>query len=195
MIPPPDVSPGDPILPAWKRLTAYVRSLVPLPGANTRITAVPGGYRIDYDPGDQTLDYPFRCQLQGTGVTITTGLIDSFVPTIAGVPISGVDASGNPIPGGVPVLTVDADLHDDEGRSWIAALCKFDAKTSAVSSAEIVQLDSWPQDLGATAAYCALAVLKLVQGQLTVVPYRYHNVAHYYITPAQGLARHFFVPA
>lgn len=187
---PPKVRPGDPFTPRlFNQLLDCVRSLTPQPGANTRITRMPGAFQVNFDPPGVNWDHPFRCSLTGNKLSVSIGLVNQVEPTIGGVRISGLDAKGNAIAGGPPVITLGNEV-DSEGRNWVALKVITDG--SGHMTAEILTTTTWPQAATPFVGWHPLAVVKTISGTPTLWQQTYHNLGHAWLKPSVGIGRHFF---
>jgi len=188
---PPTVHPGDRFTPAlWNKMVAAIRALTPQAGQGARISRMPGGFTVSFDAPPLSWDHPFRCMMTGNAVTVSVGLVNGVEPTIGGVPVSGVDAKGNPVSGGVPKLTIGSE-HDSEGRNWIVVRVTTDA-SGKILKAEIATTTTWPQDLGPLVSQHPLAVVKTISGSQTIWQQTFHNLGHQWLKPSVGTGRHFY---
>jgi len=193
--PPPEVRPGDPVLPAWRRMVAFSRSLRPFAGSNTLITSLPNGYLVSFPPADFSWAHPFAVNFQSGKIKVSTGLIDQMEPTIGGLPISGISSSGTPLKAGAPLLTLENN-YDSERRSWIIARCEC-LESGDIMSAEILQIKNYPTPSpNVLQADVALAMIKnLSVGGPTIFQIVYHNLSHQWLQPSGAAGRHFFSAA
>jgi len=80
--------PGEPVLPKWQQLIAWIRrQQVQAPGA--RVTYAPGGARVLFDEDELRPIIRFAVQLSGKTVTVGDGTINGIVPAVDGVPLTG----------------------------------------------------------------------------------------------------------
>jgi len=188
---PPKVSPGDVFTAKlWNQLRDCVAGLRPQAGSNTRITHTPQGFLISFDPAFFSWKHPFRCSLDQKLLTIDVGYINQIEPTIGGVPMSGVDATGNSVPGGIPKLSFSGQ-YDSENRNWIALKTTIKSDGSIIKS-EILSINDWPPVLDPFIAWHPLALIKKEKGTPQLYQLTYHNLGHQWIKPTTGLGRHFF---
>lgn len=192
MIPlPPKVAPGDPFTAKlWNQLRDCVAALRPQSGSNSRITQNPGGFIVSFDAPAPNWDHPFRLIVSGKSFTVKTGLVNQIEPTIGGVPISGIDAKGKPISGGVPSLPIPTDF-DSESRNWIVLKVKTKVDGSVVS-AEIFSTALWPLPLDPMIGWHPIGLFKKISGNAAPFQQTFHNLGHQWLKPASGIGRHFF---
>jgi hypothetical protein len=140
---------GQPIAPLLYRFANFVirESRIRVMGP-ARIDRTSIGKKVVYEPPPQLFPGSFAVRLTGSqSLLIGAGLVSGLVPVIAGVRIDGLDADGEPLPEGIPVLTIRPPVSGS--RSWVMlqATVNPDGELqteSATAPIELVHRDTIP---------------------------------------------------
>jgi hypothetical protein len=114
---------GDPVLPWWKEVYKWARSLPVVLGPNMRATYGPLGMKIRIATA-RPVRISWRAGLSGRQVRVGTGFVENEVPTIevsSGryVRLDGKTAEGDDDPAGRPKLNLDDAEPGPDDRSAV----------------------------------------------------------------------------
>lgn len=140
---------GQPIAPLLYRFARFVigEARIRVMGP-ARIDRTAGGKKIVFEPPSTLFPGSFAVSRKNTTeLLIGAGLVSGLVPVIAGVRIDGLDADGEPLKEGIPVLTIRPPVSGS--RSWVMlqATVTPDGELqteSATAPVEVVHRDTIP---------------------------------------------------
>ena len=179
------VKPGDPVLPAWRRLLDWAKQFRLYSSNQIRLTRTPQGTYIVAEVSRGSFDHPFRVSVTSGEAFVRPGTVEDIYARIGGV---GADKTPAPkLPLGKP---------NAEGRSWVVV--EVTVKDGVID----------PEDKGAVVIRHASSLARtreevgiqplamLVWSGSTVSEVHqivHHSLGHYYVQPAEGRGgRHLF---
>ena len=179
------VRPGEPVMPAWKRLLEWSKQFRLFAGRGVRLQRTPNGTYVIADLKANPWNHPFKVRLADREATIGFGTVQDVVPRIEGKRLDGMDDKGRE--GEPPTLRLTGEPND-ELRSWIVVEVKVDPKSGeidpeneeAVTIRHVRELRSSTPDIGRH----PLAVLIWAPNRTTIV--RARQITHFHL-------RHLFV--
>lgn len=190
---------GEPILPAWRRLQAWIRSTRVIAGAGVRLTQGPNGTLAIADTAVSVWSHPFRVSLAGASAFVADGSVNNLVPLLSGVGLDGVGDNGSTVQ--VPALALKVKAS---GRSWVCVrvevtggLIDPQSKTS-LTIVEVAELPAKISEGGSPDAEGVglhpLAVIYWQNGQpVRTHQVTHHNLIHRFVAAQPGrLSRHLF---
>ncbi len=110
------VQPGQPVLPAWRRLLEWSKQFRLFAGRGVRLQRTPNGTYIVADLASNPWNHPFKVRLSGMEAMIGFGTVQNVVPRIEGKRLDGSDDKGRE--GEPPSLLITGEPNA-ELRSWI----------------------------------------------------------------------------
>lgn len=119
------VRPGEPVMPAWKRLLEWARQFRLFAGRGVRLTRTPNGTYVVADLKSNPWNHPFKVRLANREATIGFGTVEGLVPRIGTKTIDGLDASGKETE--PPKLQLTGEPNEDL-RSWVVVEVKVAAE-------------------------------------------------------------------
>lgn len=123
------VRPGEPVLPAWKRLLEWAKQFRLFAGRGVRLQRTPNGTYVIADLKSNPWNHPFKVRLAEREATVGFGTVQDVVPRIDGKRLDGIDEKGRE--GEVPLLKIEGEPND-ELRSWIVVEVKVDPKSGEI---------------------------------------------------------------
>jgi hypothetical protein len=180
------VRPGQPVLPAWRRLLEWAKQFRLFAGRGVRLQRTPNGTYVVADIRSNPWNHPFKVRLMDREATIGFGTVQDVVPHIDGKRLDGTDDKGRE--GEPPVLRLTGE-PDNELRSWIIVEAKVDPESGeidpedeeAVVVRHVRELRSSTPELGRH----PLAMLVWSPNRSSIV--RVRQITHFHL-------RHLFVP-
>lgn len=180
------VRPGEPVLPAWKRLLEWAKQFRLFAGRGVRLQRTPNGTYVIADLKANPWNHPFKVRLMDREATIGFGTVQDVVPRIEGKRIDGIDEKGRE--GDPPKLRLTGEPNA-EGRSWIVVEVRVDPKSGeidpedeeAVVVRHVRELRSSTSEIGRH----PLAMLIWSTNRSSIV--RARQITHFHL-------RHLFVP-
>ena len=179
------VKPGDPVMPAWKRLLDWAKQFRLYSSNQIRLTRTPQGTYIVAEVAGAAFDHPFRVAVTSGGVIVRPGTVEDIYPRIGG---AGIDKT--------PAPQLQLGKPNAEGRSWVAL--EVTTKDGAIDpkdkSAVVIRHAS---SLARTREEVGIQPLAmLVWSGSTVSEVHqivHHSLGHYYVKPSEGRGgRHLF---
>jgi hypothetical protein len=123
------VRPGQPVLPAWRRLLEWAKQFRLFAGRGVRLQRTPNGIYVVADLRSNPWNHPFKVRLMDREATIGFGTVQDVVPRIEGRRIDGTDDKGRE--GEPPVLRLTGEPNADL-RSWIVVEVKVDPESGEI---------------------------------------------------------------
>lgn len=123
------VRPGEPVMPAWKRLLEWAKQFRLFAGRGVRLQRTPNGTYVIADIRNNPWNHPFKARLADREATIGFGTVQDVVPRIGGERLDGIDEKGRE--GEVPTLKIEGEPND-ELRSWIVVEVKVDPESGEI---------------------------------------------------------------
>jgi len=179
------VKPGDPVMPAWRRLLDWAKQFRLYSSNEIRLTRTPQGTYIVAEPSGVSFIHPFRVSITSSQVIIRPGAVEDIYPRIGGV---AIDAK--------PAPQLQLGKPNAEGRSWVAL--EVTTKDGVID----------PEDKGAVVIRHVSSLARtreevgiqplamLVWSGSTVSEVHqivHHSLGHYYVRPTEGRGgRHLF---
>ena len=118
------VRPGEPVLPAWKRLLDWAKQFRLFAGRGVRLSRTPNGTYVVADLKANSWNHPFKVRLTEREAAVGFGTVDGIVPRIDGGTIDGVGEDGRETE--PPKLPITGE-PDDDLRSWVVVEMKVAA--------------------------------------------------------------------
>lgn len=125
------VRPGEPVLPAWKRLLEWAKQFRLFAGRGVRLQRTPNGTYVIADLKSNPWNHPFKVRLADREAAIGFGTVQDVVPRIAGKRLDGIDEKGRE--GEVPILKIE-EGPNDELRSWIVVEVRVDPESGEIDA-------------------------------------------------------------
>jgi hypothetical protein len=180
------VRPGEPVMPAWKRLLEWAKQFRLFAGRGVRLQRTPNGTYVIADLKANPWNHPFKVRLADREATVGFGTVQDMVPRIEGKRLDGTDGKGRE--GEPPVMRLTGEPNE-ELRSWIVVEVKVDPKSGeidpedeeAVVVRHVRELRSSTPEIGRH----PLAMLGWSPNRTTIV--RARQITHFHL-------RHLFVP-
>jgi|GEM_PF-4377698 len=119
-----EVKPGDPVLPAWKRLLSWIRRAKVITGPGIRLSFTPQGVVATVNREETPWRHPWRVSV-GTHAIVSPGTVEGIQAymrddiTKKMLRLDERDEDGELTGDGPPKLKIDFKKHDDEGKFWI----------------------------------------------------------------------------
>lgn len=128
-----EVKKGDPILPAWRKLQEWARSLKLIEGPGVRFRRTPSGTYVSAEIRRSSWLHPFLVNTIGdTAATVRAGTVNNLVPRIRGKRIDNLDEAGEETEPPEVKLTGPGD----ELRSYIALVVLPDLKNGELDASD-----------------------------------------------------------
>lgn len=119
-----EVKPGDPVLPAWKKLLSWIRSAKVIAGPGIRLAFTSKGVIATVNREETPWRHPWRVSV-GTHAIVSPGTVDGVMARMRDdlsqklLRLDERDDDGKLTGDGPPRLKIDFKKHDDEGKFWI----------------------------------------------------------------------------
>lgn len=193
--------PWDLVSVFWARLLQWAKQkdvIVADPAA--RVSETIYGTRVVFEPRFPW-DHPFRVSVSDRRVTVRPGYVDDEMPTIDGVALDGVDATGWERT--EPALDLGREAAPGEdGRSFICLRMLYDVSRREPLEEEedwltighVSDLASARDEAGPSVAYEPLAICYWQGGGIErVAQVVHHNLVHHFLRgEGEGTGKHFF---
>ena len=119
-----EVKPGDPVLPAWKKLVSWIRRSKVIAGPGIRLSFTKKGVIATVNREETPWRHPFKVSV-GTHAIVRPGTVEGVMASMKDDLTGKVrrlderDADGKRSSDGPPKLKIDFNKHDDQGRFWL----------------------------------------------------------------------------